>query len=89
MKNNKSNLECYISLNEVYKIYPNFIPKLIFQMLNKNGKLTKEKYVECNEVKSLGDKAKWHKHFSQIGVYHDWYHLNDNTAIRLILINEK
>lgn len=73
------NLECFISLHHVHKIYPNFKPKDIFEMLDDKGNPEKGKYVRCIEVQELG-LDKWDKHFSKFKIYYNYDKIFDKKC---------
>lgn len=76
--------QCFMKLKDVEKASPGFKTRDVFEMLDKNGKLTKELYVKCSHVKKCVDDKTWHSIHSEI--YYDWYKLQRDSDIKLILL---
>ena len=76
--------ECFMKLKDVLEACPEFKTRDIFEMLDKDGKSTKEQFVKCSHVKKCVDDATWHRIHTEI--YYDWYKLQRDSDIKLILL---
>ena len=77
--------QCFMKMSDVLEVLPTFKSKNQFEMVNSKGELTNERYVKCDEVKSLVSKLIWKQIYSEI--FYDWFRLGKDSknAIRLIL----
>ena len=77
--------QCFMKLSDILEILPKFRSKQQFEMIDNQGRPTTERYVKCDEVKSLVSEKIWMQIHSEI--FYDWFRLGKDSknAIRLIL----
>ncbi len=80
---------CFINLESVYKVHPDFVPKKIYTKMSSGGECTRVKYVKCKHAKEQLTKEQWEAIHSE--VVYDWFKTqkDEHDHVRLILCKSK
>lgn len=85
-KTNESLDTCYMKLEDVLKMFPQFKQVETFESLSGKGSPTGVIFVKCEEVKAFSAGA-WEKLTAENIQHKNWFHYHRDQDVRLVLKN--
>lgn len=72
---------CFMRLEDIQKALPKFKPKQIFESISDQEDIMEEKYVKCEEIKSIVHEEVWK--MIESDMFYDFFKAKTNSDIRL------